>query len=144
MATSASSNLSSNLAPEEVVRQKLLHQMVHSLGYPRESISVEIPLQELPHLSGQPLPDCRLDLLVFAKGIHPDHSLFPLLLIECKAASLNQKAWNQLYGYNSYVQAPFIALASGENIHFGWREGANYSFINHLPTYQEVLASLRK
>lgn len=75
--------------PEEKVRQKLLAGMIGSLGYPASTIAVEQSLREMPHLALNPLkmPSRRADVVVFAKDIHPHHSLFPLLLVECKAVT---------------------------------------------------------
>lgn len=103
--------------PEEFVRQKLLTFMTKTLGFPKDLLSVERQLSELPHLSSEVnLPTRRADVICFAKGIHPYHSLFPLLLIECKRdPSIKEDAIRQAVGYNHYVQAPFVAIA-GEGI----------------------------
>ena len=101
--------------PEERVRQRLLVLMTRQLGYPKELLSVEKKLSELPHLNGlSGLPNRRADVLCFAKGVHEDYPLFPLLLIECKEGEIGEEAACQALGYNHYVQAPFVALA-GEN-----------------------------
>jgi hypothetical protein len=99
-------------SPEEIVRQKLLHVMITQLGFPRELLAVEIQLSEIPHLKGVPnLPKRRVDIICFAKGIH---SLYPLLLIECKEGQVGEDAKLQVLGYNHYIQAKFVAIA-GEN-----------------------------
>lgn len=127
--------------PEERVRQKLVHQMVHQLGYPKSSLSVEISLHQLPHLesSVSSLPQRRADLICFAKGIHPQWDIYPLLVVECKAVKLTQKCLMQLIGYNHFLNANFIALTNGDEVRFGWRQSGEYRYIDRLPSYEELM-----
>ena len=133
--------------PEEGVRQRLLHKMINELGYPAECLGVEQALHLLPHitLKATSLPDRRADVICFAKGIHPTHAMYPLLLVECKAVPLTEKVVKQVAGYNHYVGAYFIAVANDTAIRTGWYDPdiGEYCFINHLPRYQDLLASLR-
>lgn len=130
---------------EELVRQALLHKMVGELGYPRELIAVEKELGQLPHLIGQKIPDRRLDILCFAKDIHPQFSLYPLLLIECKKESLTGAAEQQLLGYNSFVNAYFIGLAGKNAFLFGYPnpQKGTHTFISSLPPYAELIYYLK-
>ncbi len=101
--------------PEEIVRQKFLHVMTTQLGFPKELLAVETQLSEVPHLKGiANLPQRRADIICFAKGIHPEHLLYPLLVVECKEGEVGMEAKSQALGYNHYVQAHFVAIA-GEN-----------------------------
>lgn len=129
--------------PEEIVRQQLLIQMIEGLGYPKGVLAVEKALRQFPHLasSRQSLPDRRVDIVCFAKGIHPEHDLFPLLVIECKAIKLNDKVLQQVGGYNHFIHAPFVAVANAEEVYTGWRDGESrdYRFVKFLPTYQDLL-----
>ena len=131
--------------PEEIVRQKLVHHMVHQLGYPKGSLSLETSLHQIPHLNSQAhaLPQRRTDLICFAKGIHPQWDLYPLLVIECKAVKLTKKAMTQLVGYNHFLKAYFIALINAEGMRLGWYEGGEYRFIERLPSYEDLIASIR-
>lgn len=122
--------------PEEKVRQALLHQMIHSLGYPKGLIVVEKSLADLPHLQGKSVPDCRVDIVVF----HPV-SMHPLLLVECKATPLNSKVERQLIGYNLYVQAPFISLANPEGAQICTSQEKN-EWVPWLPSYQELMKNI--
>src|SRR5690242_14822270 len=76
--------------PEEGVRQRVLKKMIHALGFPKELIAVEKELKELPHLAGRSVPERRIDVLCYGKEIHPEHSLYPLLLIECKREAIDE------------------------------------------------------
>lgn len=126
------------LHPEEELRRQLLIWMVEKGGYPRELLAVEKELSQLPHLIGrQDLPQRRADLLCFSKDIHSLYPLFPLLLIECKAQQAGLEAKQQALGYNHYVQAPYVAVAS--------RQGARLIFpveLPFLPYYKELLSKL--
>ncbi len=131
--------------PEESVRQALLHQMIHLLEYPTPLLAVEKELQHLPHLQLKTqIPKRRIDIVVFAKGIHSQHALFPLLLIECKAVTLTSAVTRQVISYNEIVQAPFVALANEKQILTGCynREKGHYCFEEGLPSYATLLGLL--
>lgn len=131
--------------PEEVVRQKLVRLMIDKLGFPFYSFVVEKSLSHFPHLlEKRPLPDCRVDIACVVKGIHPDHQLFPLVAIECKAVPLTSSTLEQIVGYNYYLEAPFIAVANQNEIKTGWfDEGkGGYEFMPGLPAYQDLLVSI--
>lgn len=125
---------------EQEIRSLLLKKMIGGLGYPRELIIVEKQLSLLPHLHHQKgLPTRRADLICFAKNVHPEHALFPLLLIECKDGPIGRDAEQQAIGYNHYLQAPFIALAN--------QEGEKLIFprqMPFLPSYEQLIQALCK
>ncbi len=126
--------------PEERVRQDLIHHMISGLGFPVQSLAVEKALHQFPHLSSQhSLPDCRVDIVCFAKGIHPEREISPLLIVECKAVPLTTKVLEQVVGYNYYCQAPFIAVANQDEVRLGWMGPEGYEYIDYLPSYQELL-----
>jgi hypothetical protein len=107
--------------PEERVRQALIHDMTQHLGYPIGNMALETTLAHLPHLRSKKIvpPQRRADLVVFAHGLHPKHSFYPLLLVECKAAPLTKKAWRQMVGYNQFVGAYFIAVVTPWHVCLG-------------------------
>lgn len=124
--------------PEELVRQSLLYIMLHRLKYPRELIAIEKSLSELPHLKKIPgLPERRADIICFAKNIHPDYPLFPLLLIECKEGILGTEAIQQALGYNHYVRAPFIAVAGSDGVRLIYPQDVPF-----LPSYAQLMETL--
>ena len=133
--------------PEECIRQGLLGKMVEELGYPQSFIAVEKELSELPHLrltSKDAIPNRRADVIVFAKKVHPDHPLYPLLMIECKAVPLTPKFAQQVIGYNSVVKAPFLALANQEQVMTGFIEGGHFHFEPGLPPYLDLKNKVRR
>lgn len=125
--------------PEEMVRQRTLEGMCKSLGFPKELISVEKSLSELPHLEGRSdLPIRRVDMVCFAKGIHPDYPLYPLLLLECKQGKALKEAHEQALGYNYFAKAPFVAIAD--------EDGARLIFpkeLDFLPSYAQLLNAVQ-
>lgn len=96
--------------PEEIVRQGVIKWLLEEGGYPPGLIAIEysLPVPKSSKLKR------RADLLVFLPADFP--SFKPLLLIECKAAALTEESVRQLIGYNVYLKAPFIALASPQGM----------------------------
>jgi hypothetical protein len=132
--------------PEEKIRQQILNLMMDELGFPPSCIAVEKSLKQMPHLplSDQEVPDRRVDIICFAKGIHPRHELYPLLVIECKAIPLSSQVVKQVVGYNHYIKSFFIAVANGEELRTGWYDPSieGYQFVPYLPKYAELISSV--
>ncbi len=125
--------------PEEMVRQSLLNKMIDELSYPKEFIVVEKALSEIPLFSSALVPLRRIDVACFAKNIHPDHSLYPLLLVECKESKSDaMKALDQVKGYNLFVKAYFIAVAYPGGEIFGFLEREKFRLLEYLPPYQQL------
>lgn len=121
--------------PEEVVRQQVVALLLER-GYPTSMISVEKSLSLFPHLKNTHVPLRRADVLVFrARG----EELIPFLLIECKAQKCNMEAFRQLAGYNEFIGASFIALASKEGMWiFKKSEKSNYFRVEVLPSFNDI------
>jgi hypothetical protein len=133
--------------PEEKIRQSLIQEMTQRLGYPLGNLALEKNLDQLPHLKGiRPLPRRRADLIVFAKDLHPNHSLYPLLLVECKAVSLTNKVLRQIVGYNQFVKAFFIAVVNQNMTFLGWyhHQIQDFYFQEGLPAYDLLLKKANK
>src|SRR3990167_10032420 len=81
--------------PEEQVRQQWLKRMLYQLEYPRELLAVEKGLKELPHLDSVSVPDRRIDIVCFGRGVSSSFPISPLLLMECKDEPLSQGAMDQ-------------------------------------------------
>ena len=130
------------------MRQYLVDQMIHSLGYPESLIVLEKGLSQMPHLAltDQKIPERRADIVCFAKGIHPHCDLYPILLVECKAVKLSPKVINQVSGYNHYMKACFICVANQDEVRTGWydREAKQYTFVNHLLGYEQLFSAIKK
>ncbi len=130
--------------PEEIIRQALIQKMTGELGYPIFLLAIEKELARLPHLNLVPkegLPKRRADIIVFAKEIHPEFPLFPLLMVECKVALLTPQFVQQVVGYNAIVKAPFLAIANESELICGSfdPEIGQYRFNQGLASYQYLL-----
>ena len=112
--------------PEEKVRQALLFKMIHQLGFPKGLVSVERSIGKR-----------RTDIVCYAKN------MAPLLLVECKAISLNEAAIQQALGYNETVGAPFICLANTDEEMTVWFEMNMRKSVPFLPIYQELCRAAR-
>jgi hypothetical protein len=101
--------------PEEKVRQALIEKMVRELQFPKGLLAVERAIFDLPQARRAVDSGRRIDLLSFACHVHPEHEVFPLLLIECKQGR-TRAAKEQVIGYNDEVGAPFVAVAGSDGI----------------------------
>ncbi len=113
--------------PEERVRQNTLSSLF-SLGFCPSLVLVERKIADLPHLQAHhsKMPNRRVDILCYE-----GRTLQPYLLVECKSKSFSSKELRQLLGYNYYVGASFIALASPDKVELFDKGGkflSNYFF----------------
>lgn len=132
--------------PEERVRQELLHNMVTFLGYPKEMIAVEKSISEIPHVafSKDQVPVRRMDVVCFGKNIHPSWPLYPLMLIECKQEGKLKGALDQILGYNHYVGAYFIAVATKGLFLLQYKIQGKLvqKELTHPPLYEELIRAV--
>lgn len=122
--------------PEERVRQSILDQMIRCGGYSPHLIGIEVSLKALPSLSSASykLPDRRADVIVFSQA-----GLAPLILIECKAHPINNNVKRQIIGYNAFVKAPILIIATPGNVFCGSLvKGEGWVFNAGLPSRQEA------
>lgn len=114
-------------------------------GFPQSLICVEKELSEVDHLQKGPLPaKRRVDLLVFGKDIHPHYSLYPLLIVECKAKQITEEALSQVVGYNYYVRAYFVALAAEKEFKMVVVCNGERKTIEFLPRYEELVRAVKR
>lgn len=132
--------------PEEVVRQQLIHKMINDLGFPVSLLAIEKDLCNLPHLLHKDFPSQkrRADIICFAKNINPNFSVYPLLMIECKACKLSKKTIDQVLGYNHFVESYFVSIANESEIITYWYnlKKKEYNSINFLPSYDQLIQAV--
>jgi hypothetical protein len=123
--------------PEELVRQHWLQRMIHHLHYPKELLVVEKEIKELPHLFGRSVPDRRIDIVCYGKA----DTLYPLMMIECKASRLTSKAIDQVIGYNHHVNAVVIGVVTLEQVQLGFFDASRkkYEFYSVFPSFKELI-----
>lgn len=113
--------------PEEQVRQALLRKMVEELHFPRGLLSVERGNRKR-----------RTDIVCYTQKMRP------LVLIECKALSIEEEAIQQAFGYNETILAPFVTLAGREETLTFWFEGKTRKSVPFLPVYEELLDAAKR
>ena len=129
--------------PEEKIRQELIETMIKNLGYPKGFIGVEKKIGKLPHLKDGKFSNRRLDIICFAKNIHPKYILYPLLIVECKKGALEKGAIEQVLGYNDFIKAFFVAIANEREVKTFWYEGEKIVSVNFLPGYRQLINAVR-
>lgn len=115
------------LTPEELVRQQVIHFLIHHKNYPKPLIKVEEGMKLNKMIK-------RSDVVVYKRT----GEIF--LVIECKSAKvkLTQKSMDQLSIYNQNYQSPYLALTNGISL-FVCKidyETKKYTYIDQFPEYQ--------
>jgi len=132
--------------PEEVVRQKLIRLLIDKLGYPKSLIAVELNLSQLKHVNVQDICHYkrRADIICFARNIHTDYDIYPILLIECKACGITNSVFRQVEGYNSIVKSYFYSVANDKEIYTCWIDPLTKKTkkVSRLPKYNELLSAI--
>ncbi|MFC2113787.1 type I restriction enzyme HsdR N-terminal domain-containing protein [Bacteroidota bacterium] len=122
------------LTPEEWVRQHVVNFLFRNKSYPKGLISLERGLNYNRMAK-------RADILVYDAERHP------LLLIECKASTieLNEQVVFQLATYNSAIGASFVGISNGLQ-HFFWKmkDNGTFDLLPELPDYKDINNSLKK
>lgn len=117
------------LTPEEVVRQQLIQFLMSKRGFPAGLIAVEKGLM-VNGLSK------RFDILVH--GSNGD----PLVLIECKAKSVNltQETFDQVARYNISLRVPWLIISNGDHTYCAKVdfEKHDYAYYKDVPHYSEL------
>ncbi|MCG8410737.1 MAG: type I restriction enzyme HsdR N-terminal domain-containing protein [Bacteroidales bacterium] len=117
------------LTPEEWVRQNFLRYLVDEKNYSKTLIAVEKEFK-LNSLSK------RCDAIVYnRKGK-------PVLIVECKAASvnINQSVFDQIVRYNMKLNVDFLIVTNGLahyccKINYAKK---SYSFLKEIPDFTKI------
>lgn len=118
------------LTPEEEVRQGTIQLLNSRFGVPLTMMASECGFT----FNGL---QYRADILVY------DHSVQPLMLVECKApeVTLDAKVIDQVIRYNKVLKVKFILITNGKSSYLcRWvsRTG-QYEFAPEMPTYEQML-----
>ena len=117
------------LTPEEWVRQNFLRYLVDEKNYSKTLIAVEKEFK-LNSLSK------RCDAIVYnRKGK-------PVLIVECKAASvnINQSVFDQIVRYNMKLNVDFLIVTNGLT-HYCCKINyakKSYSFLKEIPDFTKI------
>lgn len=114
--------------PEEWVRQNLVKFLITSCNFPQALVALEKQVV----VAGRNL---RFDALVY------DRNFEPLVIIECKAPSvtLTQKVFDQIWGYNLEIKAPFFIVTNGLDFVMGqYDRQKGVSFFDKVMSFEEL------
>ena len=124
---------------EEQVRQRFLSYLLEECGFPKGLITVEKGVRGLPFSAKLCEKNKRrCDLLCYGPKL-----AFPLLLVECKAFLLKKSMWTQVWGYNVYIKAPFVALVNQTELRMEWIENGRVKGCDFIPPYRELVERCR-
>jgi len=117
------------LTPEEWVRQNFLQYMVREKDFPASLISVEMSFRLNKLVK-------RGDIVAFGRDGTP------LLLVECKASSINisQSTFDQIARYNMSLKVEYLIVTNGLQ-HFCCKmdfENKTYDFLESIPSFQQI------
>ena len=114
--------------PEELVRQNMIQYLSQKKGYPISLMSIEkeTNLSDLKK---------RCDIVCYDKNGEP------LLLVECKAntINLNSEVFNQTITYQKKIEAKYILITNGENHYCFTLKNKKINFLKRIPTYGEII-----
>lgn len=115
--------------PEEIVRQHLVHFLIHHRNFPKNLINVEKKVQ-LGQLSR------RTDLVAF------NRTGTPILIGECKAPSIyiTQKVFEQIGQYNMALKVHWLLITNGLS-HFCCKidlKNKQFEFVKDIPFYENL------
>lgn|GEM_PF-889528 len=129
-------------APEEVVRQAVLQKMIGEFRFPKAYLAVERALSDFAK-NPEGIPNRRLDIVAYTKS---EGKLTPLLIVECKAVILQEKMLDQIFGYNHFVQAPFVALVNQKQTIFGQYDthSNSYTLTRGFCSYDSLLKKITR
>jgi hypothetical protein len=131
--------------PEEKIRQDLMDRLCKLFLFPSQLLVKERAIHQLPHfsqnLNAKTLPkNRRIDLLAYR---FEQENLRPLVLFECKHHKPDAAAFQQLLGYNHWIQAPFIAWVSQDYEGLYRISKGGISYLGELRPYEELCKLLR-
>lgn len=113
--------------PEEVVRQWFINVL---------NATMQVPMHMMMSEAGLKLGDkqFRADILVY------DRKAQPLVIVECKRpeVELTQDVLDQAIRYNMVLNVKYIVITNGAKTYICGKQGNRYSFLDTIPTYNEM------
>lgn len=119
------------LTPEEWVRQHFVNYMLTQLDFPQALLANEVSLT----LNGT---SRRCDTIAFTRDLRP------LLIVEYKRSNvtITKKVFDQIARYNSVLGAHYLVVSNGMHHYCCRFDGNRYSFMNTMPSYNDMLNSV--
>lgn len=123
------------LSPEEKVRQEVIAALNSRMGVPMTLMMSECPFKYNGLLY-------RADILVY------DRKAGKLMLVECKAedVKLDGAVLDQVVRYNLALRLPYLMITNAKTTYICKLDPAvgEYSFLDAVPSYEEMLAEAEK
>ncbi len=121
--------------PEERVRLQFVEYLILEAGFSKNKIAFESPVT----LPGDK-SSSRSDVICY------DNEFKPLLLVECKAPSiqLDEKTAIQIARYNSEIDAPFLMVTNGFRDFWFESSGDEITFLENPPTQLSSTAETKR
>ena len=116
------------LTPEERVRQWCIGVLSDQLGVPLHMMMSEAGFK----LGGKQF---RADIIVY------DRNVQPLMVVECKRpeVELTQDVLDQAIRYNMVLDVRYMIITNGTRTFICRRQGEGFTFMDTVPTYNEMV-----
>jgi len=116
------------LTPEEQVRQWFISVLQNDMKVPLHMMMSEVGMK----LGGKQF---RADILVY------DKQQKPLAVVECKRpeVALDAAVLDQALRYNMVLDVRYIIITNGKSTFMAKRTAEGAAFMDHIPTYIEML-----
>ena len=116
------------LTPEERVRQWCIGVLAGQMQVPMHLMMSEAGFK----LGGKQF---RADIIVY------DRNVQPLMVVECKRpeVELTQDALDQAIRYNMVLDVRYMIITNGTRTFICRRQGEGFTFMDTVPTYNEMV-----
>ncbi|MBU0531052.1 MAG: N-6 DNA methylase [Candidatus Uhrbacteria bacterium] len=121
-------------APEEIVRQLFLHELLHIYKYPKDRVKLEVDIQ-----FGREIGKKRADVVVYREDMTT-----PYLMVEVKKPDVKD-GLGQLKSYANATGAPILILTDGKIQNNLLRTDPNlFEDLPDLPKFNETVEDVQK
>ncbi|MBE3588752.1 MAG: type I restriction enzyme HsdR N-terminal domain-containing protein [Thermoanaerobacteraceae bacterium] len=124
------------VTPKETVRQRIASFFEKHLGFPRDMILLDVPINYY-------VENCKGRADIIIHEINDDNTLKPLAIIECKANSLalTDNVFERVIRYADEIGADYVMVTNGIEIEIAkYNEiSDSYDLVNSLLTYREMV-----
>lgn len=129
--------------PEEIIRQLTICKLINDLNYPKERISIEVPIKV-----GRGYDSKRADIVVYKEDAKEKQGRkdgrTPYIIIEVKKPLL-QDGLEQLRSYMNVTGAPYGAWINGQDAVYLLRKKSNiFEELPRLPALNETVDDVKK
>jgi len=134
-----------NETPEEKVRQELAHILVDGLGYPKEHMTIEFPIQRGSNKRAE-----RADIAIFRSAKHEQTNLLAIVETKAPGMALDDQAFSYATATTAELVLWFDGLERGRSkgAKYYWRDMASdptkFVEVPNFPAFGESMDSVGK